>query len=91
MGDFYSVAVPRSVCVVRMVRSVQAWVSYHGGSLNVAPNLDHYQGIVSCGVRDQGVTSLANLGVAATMDEVDGVMREEFNKLFIPRRDNRDP
>ena len=70
---------------------VRHWVSYHGVSLNVAPNLDHYQGIVSCGVRDHGVTSLANLGVAATMDEVDGVMREEFNKLFIPRRDNRDP
>jgi lipoyl(octanoyl) transferase len=61
---------------------VRRWVSYHGVSLNVAPDLDHYQGIVSCGIRDHGVTSLAGLGVDATMDEVDSVLRKTFEALF---------
>ncbi len=61
---------------------VRRWVSYHGVSLNVAPNLDHYRGIVSCGIRDHGVTSLADLGVEATMDDVDRILRETFETLF---------
>ncbi len=61
---------------------VRRWVSYHGISLNVAPELDHYRGIVSCGIREHGVTSLADLGVTATMDEVDSVLRETFGTLF---------
>ncbi len=61
---------------------VRRWVTYHGVSLNVAPNLDHYRGIVSCGIQEHGVTSLADLGITATMDEVDNVLRETFEGVF---------
>ena len=61
---------------------VRRWVTYHGASLNVAPNLDHYQGIVSCGIQGYGVTSLADLGITATMDDVDKVLRETFEGVF---------
>ena len=61
---------------------VRRWVSYHGVSLNVAPDLDHYRGIVSCGIRDHGMTSLKALGVDAAMDDVDAVLREKFRVFF---------
>ena len=54
------------------------WISYHGVSLNVAPDLSHYDGIVPCGIADRGVTSLADLGVAASMDEVDDALFRRF-------------
>ncbi len=61
---------------------VRRWVTYHGAALNVSPDLTHFSGIVPCGIRGHGVTSLAALGVNAAMEEVDGVLREEFEKLF---------
>ncbi len=63
---------------------VRRWVSFHGISLNVDPDLDHFTGIVPCGVRGAGVTSLRRLGVDAGMAEVDAVLREEFEALFGP-------
>ena len=61
---------------------VRRWVTFHGIALNVDPVLDHFSGIVPCGVRSQGVTSLADLGVIVSMAEVDAVMRREFEALF---------
>ena len=61
---------------------IRRWVSYHGVSLNVAPELDHYRGIVPCGIREHGVTSLAALGVAATMADVDAALRRTFGDIF---------
>ena len=63
---------------------VQRWVTLHGFSLNVAPDLSHFSGIVPCGVSDPryGVTSFADLGVPVSMHEVDKVLRAEFEKLF---------
>ena len=58
------------------------WISYHGASLNVAPDLSHYDGIVPCGIGDRGVTSLADLGVAASMNEVDDVLMRQFASVF---------
>ena len=58
------------------------WISYHGVSLNVAPDLSHYDGIVPCGIADRGVTSLADLGVAASMDEVDDALLRGFASVF---------
>lgn len=58
------------------------WVSYHGVALNVHPDLSHYDGIVPCGISDYGVTSLHDLGVNVSMDEVDAVLKEEFKKIF---------
>ena len=61
---------------------VRRWVTFHGVSLNVDPDLAHYRGIVACGIREHGVTSLAALGVDATMDEVDRVLRRKFDEVF---------
>ncbi len=61
---------------------VRHWVTYHGVSLNVAPNLDHYRGIVPCGIDDAGVTSLADLGVAASLEDVDRALRKSFDAAF---------
>jgi lipoyl(octanoyl) transferase len=55
------------------------WVSFHGVSLNVAPDLSHYQGIVPCGIASYGVTSLAALGLDPSPDEVDRVLRKTFS------------
>jgi lipoyl(octanoyl) transferase len=61
---------------------IRHWVSFHGAALNVAPDLSHYQGIVPCGIRDHGVTSLKELGIEADMAEVDAVLGECFEKTF---------
>lgn len=61
---------------------VQKWVTSHGIALNVHPDLSHYAGIVPCGIREFGVTSLAALGVDATMDEVDAALRANFGRVF---------
>ena len=61
---------------------VRRWVTYHGVALNVAPELDHYRGIVPCGIDEHGVTSLAALGISATMAEVDDVLGATFPAIF---------
>jgi lipoyl(octanoyl) transferase len=63
---------------------VKKWVTLHGISLNVAPDLAHYQGILACGVSDalQGVTSLRDLGVDASMANVDAALRKSFDEVF---------
>jgi len=61
---------------------VRHWVSYHGVALNVDPELDHFRGIVPCGVTDQGVTSLARLGITASMAEIDIALRATFDEVF---------
>src|SRR5262249_17748880 len=61
---------------------VRQWVTYHGLALNVDPELDHYRGIIPCGVTEHGVTSLAELGIAATMADVDTALRTTFPEAF---------
>lgn len=63
---------------------VRQWVSFHGISLNVDPDLSHFGGIVPCGVREHGVTSLADLGLLVSMAEVDTVLRVAFEEIFGP-------
>jgi lipoyl(octanoyl) transferase len=58
------------------------WVSSHGIALNVAPDLAHFDGIVPCGIRDAGVTSLAALGRNSSLDEVDRALRASFERRF---------
>lgn len=58
------------------------WVSFHGISINVNPQLEHFSGIVPCGIDEHGVTSLADLGLDVTMEQLDQVLREEFLKVF---------
>jgi len=61
---------------------VRKWVTFHGISLNVEPDLDHFGGIVPCGISEHGVTSLVDLGVLATMDEADDALRASFQTVF---------
>jgi len=61
---------------------VRHWVTYHGVALNVDPDLDQYRGIVPCGISEHGVTSLARLGITASMAEVDIALRATFDPVF---------
>jgi lipoyl(octanoyl) transferase len=61
---------------------IRHWVSFHGVSLNVDPDLAHYRGIVPCGISEHGVTSLAALGITATMPEVDAALEAAFAEVF---------
>jgi len=61
---------------------IRKWVTFHGISLNVCPDLSHYAGIVPCGISQYGVTSLSALGIDATMDEVDAALHASFVELF---------
>jgi lipoyl(octanoyl) transferase len=61
---------------------VRRWVSFHGVSLNVDPDLSHYRGIVPCGIAEHGVTSLADQGVRVGMGEVDEALRRAFDDVF---------
>ena len=61
---------------------VRKWVSFHGISLNVEPDLGHFTGIVPCGIAEHGVTSLVDLGVLATMDEADAALKSGFQRVF---------
>jgi lipoyl(octanoyl) transferase len=61
---------------------VSRWVSWHGVALNVDPDMTHFSGIVPCGVREHGVTSLAALGVPATMHDADVALRTAWEEVF---------
>ena len=61
---------------------LRKWVSFHGISLNVAPDLEHFAGIVPCGIRDHGVTSLADLGLEADMARADAALARAFEAIF---------
>jgi len=63
---------------------VRRWVSYHGISLNVDPDLTHFSGIVPCGERAHGVTSLVDLGRPVTLADVDVALRDTFADVFRP-------
>ncbi len=65
---------------------LRRWISFHGISLNVAPDLEHFSGIVPCGVSAHGVTSLADLGIRAGMSDVDRALRAAFEQRFGPTR-----
>jgi len=71
---------------------LRKWVSFHGISLNVEPDLAHFGGIVPCGIAQghYGVTSLVDLGLPLSMPEVDSILRREFEAVFGPTRSARD-
>lgn len=63
---------------------VRRWVTYHGIAINVEPELSHYEGIVPCGIADEklGVTSLVDLGLPVTMEDLDNALMATFNEIF---------
>ena len=65
---------------------LKKWVSLHGISINVEPDLSHYDGIVPCGIDDHGVTSLVDLGLPVAMADVDAALQRTFGTIFDPDR-----
>ncbi|MEM7318035.1 MAG: lipoyl(octanoyl) transferase LipB [Pseudomonadota bacterium] len=61
---------------------LRKWVSYHGLSINVEPDLDHFSGIVPCGIHDHGVTSLVDLGLPVGMADLDVALKKTFDDVF---------
>lgn len=61
---------------------LRRWVSFHGISINVEPDLSHFSGIVPCGIRDHGVTSLVDLGLPVTMTDLDVALAATFPRFF---------
>lgn len=61
---------------------LRKWVSFHGLSINVEPDLGHFSGIVPCGIRDHGVTSLVDLGLPVTLADVDAALLATFPRFF---------
>lgn len=63
---------------------LRKWVSFHGLSINVDPDLSHFSGIVPCGITQYGVTSLTDLGLLVMMSDVDVLLRQSFEEVFGP-------
>lgn len=61
---------------------VRRWVTYHGIALNVEPDLSHFSGIVPCGIKDYGVTSLVDLGLPVTTTDIDTALMAEWPEVF---------
>jgi lipoyl(octanoyl) transferase len=66
---------------------IRHWVSFHGLSINLEPDLSHYAGIVPCGISQHGVTSLVDLGLPVTMTDLDVALAETFDEVFEPATD----
>ena len=62
---------------------LKKWVSFHGLSINVDPNLSHFEGIIPCGIREYGVTSLVDLGLPVSMEHLDMCLKDQFEKQFL--------
>ncbi len=63
---------------------IRKWVSFHGISLNIEPDLSHFSGIVPCGISEHGVTSLVDLGLPVTMEDADAALQTSFEIVFGP-------
>ncbi len=61
---------------------IRKWVAFHGISINVEPDLEHFSGIVPCGIQDHGVTSLVDLGLPVGMAELDLALKRNFDRIF---------
>jgi lipoate-protein ligase B len=73
---------PREDKIAAIGVKLRRWVSFHGISLNVEPDLSHFSGIVPCGIAEHGVTSLVDLGLPVTMDEADEALKASFRIVF---------
>ncbi|MEM9584196.1 MAG: lipoyl(octanoyl) transferase LipB [Pseudomonadota bacterium] len=73
---------PREDKIAAIGIRLRKWVSFHGLSINVEPDLDHFSGIVPCGISDQGVTSLIDLGLPVTMGDMDDALKRTFTTHF---------
>jgi lipoyl(octanoyl) transferase len=72
---------PREDKIAAIGIRLRKWVSFHGISINVEPDLTHFDGIVPCGITGHGVTSLVDLGLPVTMDDLDVALRRTFTEI----------
>lgn len=75
---------PREDKIAAIGVKLRRWVSFHGISINVEPDLEHFSGIVPCGIREHGVTSLVDLGLPVTMADLDLALKATFPAIFGP-------
>ena len=61
---------------------LRKWLTFHGLSINVDPDLSHFEGIVPCGIKEHGVTSLVDLGLPISMTDLDIALSKAFSKVF---------
>ena len=73
---------PREDKIAAIGVKLRRWISFHGISINVEPDLGHFDGIVPCGIRGHGVTSLVDLGLPVTMTDLDNALASTFPKVF---------
>lgn len=73
---------PREDKIAAIGIKLRRWVSFHGISINVEPDLSHFDGIIPCGIREHGVTSLVDLGLPVTMDDVDVALKRAFEDVL---------
>jgi lipoyl(octanoyl) transferase len=73
---------PREDKIAAIGVKLRRWVSFHGISLNVEPELAHFSGIVPCGISEHGVTSLVDLGLPVSLQEADAALRLSFERVF---------
>lgn len=73
---------PREDKIAAIGVRIRHWVSFHGISINLEPDLSHYSGIVPCGIAEHGVTSLVDLGLLVTMSDLDTALAETFEEVF---------
>lgn len=73
---------PREDKIAAIGVRIRHWVSFHGLSINVEPDLSHYAGIVPCGIAEHGVTSLVDLGLPVTLADLDTALAETFDDVF---------
>jgi lipoyl(octanoyl) transferase len=73
---------PREEKIAAIGIRLRKWISFHGISINVEPDLNHFSGIVPCGITEHGVTSLVDLGLPVTMDDLDVALRRCFDRAF---------
>ncbi|MDF1871275.1 lipoyl(octanoyl) transferase LipB [Vannielia sp.] len=73
---------PREDKIAAIGIRLRKWVSFHGISINVEPDLGHFSGIVPCGIAGHGVTSLVDMGLPVTMDDLDVALKRSFERAF---------
>ena len=78
----YPDGTPNEAKIAAIGVKLRRWVSFHGISINVEPDLSHFSGIVPCGISDHGVTSLVDLGLPVTMADLDAALMATFPRFF---------
>ncbi len=73
---------PREDKIAAIGIRLRKWISFHGISINVDPDLEHFSGIVPCGITGHGVTSLVDLGLPVSMEDLDSALERTFARVF---------